>query len=255
MDKARAAATRALELDPTLAEAHKALAIVRSALEWKWEAAEQGFLRAIELNPTIADAHSWYANLLIAQRRFDEAIQQQHLAFEHDPASPGFSYFVGLIYHFAGDDDRAFAQLEDTLEMFGDSPAVYQTLGMMHAEHGRHELGISLLDKANELSGDAPGTQAALAYGHALAGHHDRARELLHELEARAETQFVSPTDLALAQVALGQHGDAFASLEQAYQMRLVFLPGLAAAWPPLDPLRSDPRFHDLLRRIGFPGS
>ncbi len=140
MDKARAAATRALELDPTLAEAHKALAIVQSALEWKWEEAEQGFLRAIELNPTIADAHSWYANLLIAQRRFDEAIQQQHLAFEHDPASPAFSYFVGLIYHFAGDDDRAFAQLEDTLEMFGDSPAVYQTLGIELGDHLAEQL-------------------------------------------------------------------------------------------------------------------
>ena len=136
--------------------------------------------------------------------------------------------------------------------MFGDSPAISQTLGMLHAEHGRHELGISLLDKANELSGDAPGTQAALVYVHALAGHRDRAGELLHELEARAKTQFVLPTDLALAQVALGHHDDAFASLEQAYQMRLPLLPGLAAAWPPLEPLRSDPRFAALMQRMNL---
>ena len=253
MDKARAAATRALELDPTLAEAHKALAIVGSALEWNWQEAERRFLRAIELNPTLADAHSWYAGLLVAQGRLEQAIEQSRLAVEHAPAAPDFFYFLGVLYHFAGDDARAFAQLEDTLEMFGDSAAVYQTLGMMHAEHGRHELGISLLEQANELSGDASGTQAALAYGHALAGHRDRAEEFLRELEARAETQFVLPTDLALAQVALGRHDDAFASLEQAYQMRLVLLPAQAAAWPPLEPLRSDPRFADLMKRMGLP--
>ena len=262
MDKAKAAATRALELDPTLAEAHSALAIVQSALEWKWAEAEQSFRRAIELKPSLADTHNWYAGQLVALGRLDEAIEEMRAALEHDPFEPWYSYVLGVFYHFAGDDERAFAQLEETLELYPTLAGAasrtaasnsYQTLGMMHCEHGRFEQGIRMLEKALELSGDAADKLAPLAYGHALAGNTEEARKLFQQIEARAPTEFVSPLSFALVHTVLGEHDEAFEWLERAYEGRWLLLPSAAAAWPPLNPLRTDPRFADLLRRMGLP--
>ena len=264
VDKAKAAATRALELDPTLAEAHAALAIVQSALEWRWAEAEASFRRAFELKPNLAEPHIWYAGQLVAHRRLDEAVAEMQHALENDPFEPIIAYQLGVLYHFAGDDERAFTQLRETLEAFPISAGAasrsaatntYQTLGMMHCEHGRFEQGIGMLEKALELSGNAADRLGSLAYGHALAGHLDEARRLVGDMEKRAAGEFVSPLSFVLVHTALGQHDEAFAWLERAYQMHWVLLPGMAAAWPPLEPLRDDPRFQDLLRRIGIPES
>jgi tetratricopeptide (TPR) repeat protein len=121
---------------------------------------------------------------------------------------------------------------------------------MLHCKHGRFEQGLALLEQARALSSDAPDSLAALAWGLASAERSEEAQGLLGQLQQRAETGFVSPLSFALVHVALGQNDEAFDWLERAYQMRFAVLPLFAAAWPPLEPLRSDSRFADLIERI-----
>ncbi len=254
-EKAKAASARALELDPTLAEAHSALAQIQMLLEWDWQGAERSFERAIELNPGYADAHHMYAWLLTAMGRFPESIEQMQIARRLDPVSALLFWQLGVLYHFAGDDELAIPQLEKALELFPESVGTYQPLGMILCEHGEFERGLALLEQARELGGDQAGGLAPIAYGHALAGRTDEARGLLREMERRAAEEFVDPGAFALVHVSLGDHDAAFEWLERAYQMRWPTLPGALAVYPPLAPLRSDPRSQDLLRRTGFPES
>ena len=139
--------------------------------------------------------------------------------------------------------------------MFPDYADTYQPLGMILCEHGEFERGLALLEKARELGGDQAVRLAPIAYGHALAGRTDEARRLLREMERRAAEEFVDPIAFAYVNVALGDHDAASEWLERAYQIHWPALPGTVAVYPPLAPLRSDPRSQDLLRRTGFPES
>jgi tetratricopeptide (TPR) repeat protein len=252
VDKAKAAANKALELDPTLGDAHTALAIVQSALEWKWREAEQSFRRAIELSPSRADTHSWFAIQLVALGRLEEAIEQVETILRLDPLNRNLADSAVALYYLAGDDKRALARFDETQKFFGGSPLLYRTIGMLHCERGRFEQGLALLEEARALSSDAPDELAFLAYGMALAGRPEQAGELLEQLEQRARSGFVPPTTLALGHVALSQTDEAFASLERAYAMRWVPLPVLLAAWPPFESLRSDSRYTGLMSRMGL---
>ena len=223
-------------------------------LEWDFAGAEHSFLRAIELNPGNGDAHQLYAWLLVTLGRFEEGIEQMRLSRSIAPMVAFPSAHLGVMYHFAGDDDRAIPQLEQTIELFPDNPEAYQPLGMILCEHGEFERGIELLEKVRELGGDQAAQLAPLVYAHALAGRLDEARVLFGEMEERSRTEFVDPWSFAIAHVALDEHDEAIAQLERAYELRWVTLPG-AGVYPPFAPLRSDPRFQDLLRRIGFPES
>ncbi len=253
MEKAKAASARALELDPTLAEAHSALAQIQMLLEWDWQGAERSFERAIELNPGYASAHRRYAWLLTSMGRFPESIEQMQIARRVDPVAALPFWGLGMMCYFAGDDERAIPQLEKALELFPQFVDTYQPLGTILCEHGEFERGLAVLEKARELFGDRAGRLAPIAYGHALAGRTDEARGLLREMERRAAEEFVDPIAFAYVHVSLGDHDAAFEWLERAYQMHWPALPGALAVYPPLAPLRSDPRADDLLRRIGFP--
>jgi len=248
--KTKAAANRAIELNPRLGEAYGALAIAQSMLEWNWHEAERSFRRSLELNPNQAHIRSFYGMVLMSQGRFAEAVAQQETAVRLDPLSQNSSEALGAFYYFTGDNDRALAQLEQTEELFGASVNLYQILGLVYCERGRCELGVELLEEARALSSDAPNQLAALAYAQVRAGRPAEARNILEQLQRRAETSFVSPVYRALVHVALGENDQALGALEQAYAMRFATLPLYAAAWPPLAPLRSDPRFADLMKRI-----
>jgi Flp pilus assembly protein TadD len=193
-----------------------------------------------------------YARQLVVFGRLEEAIEQVETAHRLSPFEKSASHELGVWYHWAGDDDRAIAHFEEMLELFPSFPGPYQTLGMIHCEHGRFDEGISLLEKARALSGNNPSQLAALGYGHALAGRPEEARKLLRELEERSKTEFVSPLDFALIHIALGENAEALTWMERAYDFRWVMLP-FAAASPPFAPLRSEPRFQDLLRKMGLP--
>jgi tetratricopeptide (TPR) repeat protein len=247
-DKAKAAVASALELDPTLGEAYSALGTVQWAFDWDFDAAEQSFLRAIELNPNYALAHSWYSVQLATLGRFDEAIEQARIARQLSPLTPVDLVNLAVWHHFSGDDERAVALLEQSIEHFPAYADAYQPLGMILSEHGEFERGIALLEQVHEMDGRL----VPLIYAHGLAGNEEEARRLLGELEERAQTGFVSPLDFAVARVSLGEYDEVITLLERAYEFRLPLVL-LSGVYPPYAPLRSDPRFIDLMRRMGVP--
>jgi serine/threonine-protein kinase len=250
VERAKAAAYRAIELDPQLGDAYGALAIIQSSLEWNWEQAEQAFQRARELNPSRADILGFYAMMLMALGRVEEALEVQEAAVRIDPLNRNISDALAAFYYFTGNDKKAYEQIGRGQDLFGPSVVLLQVHGLLHCKQGRYEPGLRLLEEALSLSSGAPAQLAVLAYARGLAGQTEEALHLLEELEERANGSFVSPLSFAIVHAALGQHDRAFDALERAYSMRLAVLPLYASVWPPLEPLRSDSRFHGLLKRI-----
>ena len=248
-EKAKSAATRALELDPTLGEAHAALGTVQHFLEWDWAAAEQSYQRALELTPGLSNTHVGFGLELTVQGQFEAAIEHFETAVRLDPLMAPFWQFLGALYHFAGDDERALALLGEAEQLFPSF--AHQTLGMILCEHGRFDEGLASLERARVVAGDMPDLVAALAYGHALAGNETEARALLGQLNQRAQSEFVSPLNFALVHTVLGEREQALGWLERGYAFRFAMLP-MAMVWPPLRPLHAEPRFQAMLRGMGL---
>ena len=248
LPKARAAAQRALELDDSLAEGHYALANLMT-YAWEWTAAEQQYKQAIALNPNLALAHRWYAAYLRVVGRHDEAVAEIMRARELDPVSPGLNATVGLVLASAGRHDEALQALTKTTELDPGYGYSYVFLGSIHAARGRYADAVDSYRKAMTLGLDTPTTQIALGVALANVGDRPAAGAILARLQAGAD--HVSPAELATLLAALGQRDAAFASLERAYaahDLQLQYL-GVSAAFAPLRP---DPRFQDLRRRVGL---
>jgi tetratricopeptide (TPR) repeat protein len=251
--KAKAAALKALELDDTLAEAHASLAYIKEAYDWDWEGAEQAYRRALELNPSYPNAHHWYALYLTIPRRFDEAFAHMQRAEELDPLSPQIKRAIGRLYYWAGQFDRAIAQWQMTLELEPDFPQAHYALGLAYTQKGLYEEAIAAHRRAIALDGQgrAPARSLALltnAYGRA--GQTPEARQLLADLTERARREYVSGYDIALAHLGLGNTEEVLRSLERGFEERDQELPSLNRAPFWWEPLRADPRFRDLLRRM-----
>ena len=246
--KARAAAVKALELDPALSEAHSALAMVSLYLDWDWTAAEREFKRAIALNPSDATARQRYALALPWFERFDDALREIARAREADPVSPLIRANEGQILYRARRYDQAIDHFRKALASEPTFFANYQNLGAVYVETGAYDDGIAAYKKAIDLGGSSQ-VHAALAYAYAVSGQIAQARKILDELVGRARTAYISPFDIAPVYVALRDHDRAFAWLEKAYDERT--RPMLSIKIDPrLDPLRSDPRFDALIRRM-----
>lgn len=251
LPRARAAALRALEIDPNLAEAQASLAMVRGIYDWDWKGAERGFRRAIELNPSYATAHHWYAHLLRALGRFEEAVAEIRRAQELDPLSLIINSNVGSALFYAGRYAEAAAQYRRTLEINPNWAPAHWGLGRTLRKLGRVPEALAAHEKAVTLSGRDAGYVCTLANALALAGRLAGAQSLLAEMEERARRQYVSPYDMALIHAGLGDADRAMASLERAYVERHSSLRQLRVD-ERLDPVRSDPRFEALARRIGL---
>lgn len=251
LPRARAAALRALQIDPSLAEAQASLAMVRGVYDWDWPGAEQGFRRAIDLNPSYATAHHWYAHLLRAIGRFEEAVAETRRAQELDPLSLIINSNVGSALFYAGRYGEAAAQYRRTIEMNPDWAPAHWGLGRTLRKLGRVPEALAEHAKAVDASHRDAGYVCTLANALALAGRRAGAQELLAEMEARAQRQYVSPYDLALVHAGLGDVERALASLERAYSERHSSLRQLRVD-ERLDPVRSDPRFEALARRVGL---
>lgn len=250
--KAKAAAIRALEIDPTLAEAETSLATAKFNYDWDWTGAEEGFKRAIQLDPSYATAYQRYSLYLIALGRFDESFDQIKKARELEPLSISINASFGWRLYLAREFDRSIAQLRDTLEMDPSYEWAHLILGQAYEQKGEYNLAIEELRKAVELSHSSPLMISALAHAYALSGNHSDALKLLAQLEALSRKQYVSPFYVAVVYLGLGKNDLATKWLEKAYDDRsngLVFL----KVEPELDPLRSDPRFVSLLRKLNFP--
>ena len=246
--KAEMAALKALELDENLAQAHLALADVRT-YAWEWEAAEREFRRAIELNPNLARAHHSYMFYLIIRGRNEEALAEGRRARELDPLSAGASTAPVYEWLLASQFDRAIEAAQQLLERDRSNPNLHALLAFTYLRKGQYPEAIAVYKEAIKLGDDSRDTQILLAQAYARVGEPEKTRAMLRQLEAGKE--YVSPATLAILYAALGERDQAFALLERAYSVhdqQLIWL-GVERGF---DPLRSDPRFREIMRRVGL---
>jgi serine/threonine-protein kinase len=251
MPKLKTAAEKALELDSSLAEAHTSLAWARFH-SWDWTGAETEFKRAIELNPSYATAHSWYGEYLMALGRFDEALAEMKLALELDPQSPATNLAPGLCLYYSRRFPQAIGQFEKTLAMDSLFVPAHVFLGRTYQQTARFPEAEAEFRKALELSGEDTNELANLAYELAISHQEREARKKLQQLTERSGQTYVQPTWIAVIHIALGEKGHAFEWLQKAYQDQSAWLVYLRVD-PYFDPVRSDPEFTDLVRRLNFP--
>jgi eukaryotic-like serine/threonine-protein kinase len=248
LPKAEAAARKALDLDESLADAHYALANLK-AYRWEWEDAERDFQRAIDLDPNLALAHRYYARFLSFMGRHGQALDQIKRAKELDPLSLGVNVTQGHILCNARQYDQAIEVLHKTLEKDQGYSGAYWFLGYCYAAKGMYAEAITAFQEAIKQGQDAPATQIRLGAAYAQTGNRAQARAILKQLQTSKE--YVSPFELAILYAALGERDQAFASLEKAYEAHDVQFQFLRVS-PEWDPLRSDPRFRNLMRRVGL---
>jgi tetratricopeptide (TPR) repeat protein len=247
---AKAAATKALTLDDSLVEAHTSLAFVLDLYDWDWESAEREYKYAIALNPGYATAHHWYAWHLIVMGRNSEALAEMRQAESLDPLSPIISAELADALCIAHFYDESVRQSRKTLELHPNFAVAHYELGQAFAQKQMHEEAIAELQKATELSGGNAAFDSKLAYVYAIAGRMGEAMKIVKDLEARQGRPSSTDAHIALVYVGLGDHDRAISWLNKAYQAR--FNPSILMRTA-FDPLRSDGRFQDLLRRIGLP--
>ncbi len=250
--KARVAAAKALELDDELAEAHTALGTVKLFYDWDWQGAEREFRRAIEINPSYADAHQMYSFYLSATGRFDEALAEMRRAQELDPLSLEKIAGAGDILRYQRQYDQAIEQYQKALEMDSNSGFAHWAMGNAYVNKGMYQEAIAEYQKAIPLSGDSPDEPASLGYAYALSGRRQEALQIIDDLKWQSKRSYISPTLIAIVYTGLGEKEQAFKWLDKAYNgqdSNLVYL----KVDPMFDNLRSDPRYADLLRRVGLP--
>jgi TolB-like protein/Flp pilus assembly protein TadD len=250
--RAKAAALKALELDGTLAEAHAELGMVSNEYDWDWASAEKEYKRAVELNPGYAGTHKAYAEYLSEMGRHNEAIAEIKRAQELDPLSLMINTLVGYVFFHARRYDEAIAQYRRTLELSAGFYPAHLFLAGAYEQEKLYDEAMSEYQKAAALQGGGPRVAAGLARGYAAAGRRTEALKIISQLMELSKRRPVSSYGIAEAYTALGDFDQAFAWLEKAYEEHPYELCYLKVD-PTNDPLRSDPRFQDLLRRMNFP--
>ena len=252
--KAKTAAEKALELDENLAEAHTTLASAAVYYDWNWQEAEKRFKRAIDLNPKYATAHQWYGQFLDYMGRFEEAGLEYNRARELDPLSMVINSNAGSHYIFQRKYDQAAKQLLATLQMYPDSAFVYWALGDVYIMEPTLGDAIAEMQVAVALEPDHPRYYRELGIAYARAGRRNEALKTLGDLQELSKHRYVSPVDEALILAAMGERKlEIFEALERGYEDRDGIMCVLKTLPVYFDPLRSDPRFQALLRRMDFP--
>jgi serine/threonine-protein kinase len=253
MPQAKKAAIKALEIDDTLAGAHTSLASININYDWDWSGAEREVQRAIELNPNSADAHSTYAVYLGRVGRMREFAVEIRRAEELDPLSPAI-YRAGEVGYLLGRQyDRAVEQAQKAIEVQPDYFLAHTWLGVTYAQMGRLPEAVAEAEKGAQLT-DSPLVHAFLGYTYAAAGKKAEARKIAEELAAKRAQRYVCPYEIGTIHLALGDRDEAFLWYEKAYEERSVCVP-LMKFDPRLDAVHADPRYQDLIRRVGFPPS
>jgi eukaryotic-like serine/threonine-protein kinase len=252
MPKAKESAIKAVLLDNTVAEAHASLGHIVMNYDWDWPRAENEFKRSIELKPDYATAHQWYAiHYLTATGRLEEAVQEMKKALELEPASLVMNTFMGATLYYAGRYDEAIDQCRRTIEMDPNFAVAHWHLGLAYEQKQAFDEAIEEFKKAISLSGGSPLMRAALGHAYAKSQRADEANKILDELNELAKQQYVSPLELALIYVALGNDDKAFQFLEKAYAEHSFHLVNLNVS-PQFKSIRSDLRFQQLVQRIGL---
>ncbi len=249
--EAKAAALKAIEIDDTVAEAHTSLADVKAVYDWDWAGAEREFKRAIELNPNYGTAHQWYAeDILMRLGRHEEAIAEIRRAEAVDPLSLIINATECEVLAVAGDYENAIKQGHKTLELDPNFPDGHFELGRAYEFKGMYHEAIEELQKAASLS--EPDSKASVGHAYAKMGDNAAASAVLGELEGLATEKHRESFGEALIYTALGDKDQAFRHLQEAYDQRNYWITTIKTDRR-FDPLRSDPRYADLLRRMGLP--
>jgi tetratricopeptide (TPR) repeat protein len=250
--EARRHANKALELDPSLAEAHASLGFVKLYFEWDWAGAEAAFRRAVTLDPTHTASHHWYSIYLLAAGRPAEALQEIQLAQQRDPLSLPVNTDLGFCYYYSGRYDEAVKQLVHVLGMKSDFPPAHLWLGRTYQELGRFDEALLAFRRVEDGMPDWPVAIAARGFVAGVAGRPAQALEALAALEKQSARRFVTSYGVALVHAGLRQNDAAFGWLNKALDERSNWL-----VWLRLDPrwngLRPDPRFAYLVSRVRFP--
>ena len=253
LPQARAAAQKAIELDDTLAEAHAELGYVIFWWDWDWGASEKEFKRALELDGNSANAHLFYAHLLSNTGRHAEALAEAKRAREIDPLNLRNNALEGQFLIHAGRTDEALARVRETLEMDSNYFLARLYAASAYIEKAMYAEAVIEARTARQISGDKSKYSAAfLGYALAKSGKEAEARSLLEGLLKSSAEHYVSPYHIAIIYNGVGAHDEALAWLERAYVQRSPFMVFLKVE-PKWNNLRSDSRFQDLLRRVGFP--
>jgi len=248
----KAAAQTALQIDPDLAEAHTSLAALLWLHDWQWEQAQREFKRSLELGPTYATGNHWYAEYVMTMGRHEDVMARMKNGQELDPLSLIINVAVGWALYFARRYDEAIEQLRRTVELDPNYPVTYWILGLVLRKTACYELAIIEGEKGVKLSGGSPMMRAALAHTLGAAGRSLEAGQILDDLTILANQKYVAPYFFAGIHVGLGENDRALEYLEKAYEEHSNWLIYLHID-PSMDELRDDPRFQDLLRRVGLP--
>jgi serine/threonine protein kinase/tetratricopeptide (TPR) repeat protein len=250
--KGKAAAKMALQLDPDLAEAHTPLAALLWLHDWQWQEAEREFKRSLELSPTYPTANHWYAEYVMTMGRHGEALARMKKGQELDPLSLIINVAVGWAFYHDRRYDEAIEQLRRTVELDPNYPVTYWILGLVLRKMGCYELAITEGEKAVKLSSGSPLMRAALAHTLVSAGRTAEGLQILDDLTKQAKQKYVAPYFFAGIHIGLGENDRAIEYLEKAYEEHSHWLIYLHID-PSMDGLRDNPRFQDLLRRVGLP--
>jgi TolB-like protein/DNA-binding winged helix-turn-helix (wHTH) protein/Tfp pilus assembly protein PilF len=248
--KAKVAAIKALELDSSLGEAHNSLAFVLDGFDWDFDSAGKEFQRAIELNPGYATAHHWYAWHLSLLGRFDEAIVEMKKAENLDPLSLIINADLAELLDLAHSYDESIRQSRKTIEMDPNFGLAHNQLAQAYLQKHIYDEAVGEFQEAVKLSGDSPTCIANLARAYVASGMRSEAVNLLGDLKKRSNPGYSNASEIAMIYASLGDRDQAMNWLEKGYEER--FNPGVLLR-PGFDPLRSDPRFQNLVHRIGLP--
>lgn len=250
--KAKAAAMQALEIDDTLAEAHTSLALVKEHFEWDWTGAENEFRRAIELNPNSATAHHWYGDFLANMGRSEEGLRETKRAQELDPLSLIINTTLGWQYYLAHRSDQAVEQLRKVLDIDAQFTPARRILEEVYAQTGRQKEAVEEREKVVSLSG-SPELAASIAEDFSKLGYQGVQQSWLDGLTEISKHGYVSSYSIAEGYMRLGQKEKAIVWLEKAYQDHDSGLVSIAVE-PMFDPIRTHPRFIDIVRRLKLSG-
>ena len=249
---ARSAVAKALELDPTLADAHRVRALIAMNHDWDRKGAEEALTRALRLGPGSASSHLWNAwRLALLERRHDEALIELDEAERLNPLDLQLKTQIGYVHHFHHDVDRAIEQFEKVLSLEPTFAFAHYALGDAYTQKGQFERGIREFNHAIALAGRSVNHVAALGYAYGRSGNRDLARDHLEELTTRAAHGYVPAMWSALIYLGLSDHDSVFGRLDRAFEERdgsLILITGAVE----FDAVRDDHRFKSLLERMGL---
>lgn len=252
LPKAKEYTQQALKLDSNLPDGHISLAYIYFYDDWNWSAADEEFRRAISLAPGLAESHRWYAMYLAAMGRMAEAMAEAQRALDLDPLSISAHHGAAVAAISAGQYDRTIEEGRKINELDPNDPRAYLDMGVGHLEKRMYQEALQDTEKGLDLSHRDPFVLSIAAYVHGRLGNLERAGKLVEEMRADSQKSFVPPFFFATAFVGMGKQKEAIDALEEGYKAHDPEMIGLnSTAW--FEPLRSDPRFQDLLHRMNFP--